>query len=185
MKVKIGNKTTTLPKNVVVAHMANLLASRAVILKKERDFKSAFLKYKNLCGEFLRENKNFIYVFGSEDWLDKFLEFEATQHSLILQEVYFQFSDSSYWSIPLNDIVNLKILSENLQQSDKMKLLSDPVSLAVWAQEKLTWDQVKDFAIIRDITGKNDEYNQEWPAVQKKIIVYSGKPENPAPCGRG
>lgn len=173
MKIKIGNKITTLPKNVVISHMANLLASRAMILRKERDFKSAFTKYKNLCNEFLRENKNFVYCFGTEDWLENFLAFESNQHSLLLQEIYFQFSDDSSWSIPLNDIVNLKILFEDLQQNDKAKLLSDPVSLATWAQEKLTWDQVKDFAIIRDISGKNHVYNHEWPSVQKKVIIYS------------
>jgi hypothetical protein len=177
MKVKIGNRVTSLPKNVVIAHMANFLATRSIVLRKDKDFKSAFIRYKSLATEFLRQNKNFVFSIGKDDWLEKFLEFEAQQQALLLQEIYFQFSDETFWSISLNDIVNLKILYDGLNSNQKTELLSAPIKLAEWAQEKLSWDQVKDFAIIRDVTGKNDVYNQEWPSVSKKIIVYNFESE--------
>ena len=173
MKVKIGNRQTSMPKHVVIAHMANLLASRAVIMRKERDFKSAFLKYKNLCADFLRENKKFVFSFGEELWLKEFLEFEKKLYELLLQEVLFKFSDKTTWSISLNDLANLKILHEGLKKDAKDSLLSKPVDLVTWSQEKLTWDQIKTFAVIRKIDGSDELYNEEWSSVPKKVIIYS------------
>jgi hypothetical protein len=39
MKIKVGNKTMTLSRDVIASHMANLLTTRAIISNQEKDFK--------------------------------------------------------------------------------------------------------------------------------------------------
>ena len=46
MKIKIGNKTMNLSRDVIASHMANLLTTRAIISNQEKDFKESFFKYK-------------------------------------------------------------------------------------------------------------------------------------------
>jgi hypothetical protein len=95
MKVKVGNRVTTLAKDVVASHMANLLSTRAIILGNERDFKQSFNKYKELSLAFLKYNRKFIYTFGDDIWLEEFLNFQAKQYELLMQDVMFKFSSSS------------------------------------------------------------------------------------------
>ena len=179
MKVKLGNRSTTLPKEAVVAHMANLLTTRAIILGKEKDFKKSFSKYNELCILFLGQNKMFIYSFGDELWLEEFLNFQSELHEMLLQDVVFKFNDGSTWSIALSDLANLKIINESTEKHDKGKLLAEPIDLVFWAQTKLSWDQVKDLSTLRMIDD-NISYKLEWPSVPKKIIKwqYQSTPNN-------
>jgi hypothetical protein len=169
MKVKIGNQITTLTKDVVICHMANLLSSRAIILRKETNFKLAFEKYKKLCSLFLNENKKFVYTFGTDDWLENFLLFEINLNELLVQDVSFQFSDKSTWSVSLNDIANLRIVIEENKKHDKMKLLENPIELIEWAQLNLGWYQIKPLATLTNFESENDTHEKEWPSVIKKI----------------
>lgn len=177
MKVKIGNKNTTLSKDVVAAHMANLLTTRSILLGGKVEFRQSFIKNKDLCIEFLRENKTFIYNFGDEEWLDDFLDFQKNQHELIMQDVFFKFSDGSVWTISLHDIVNLKIIKHREEKLDKIMLLKNPIELIQWAQDELEWDQLKNFAILKNIVGNEEKHVQEWRSVDKKIIkwTYTGE----------
>lgn len=79
MKVKVGNTITNLPKNIIASHMANLLTTRAIMTNKEKNFKKSFIKHKELCLAFLRENKKFVYSFSDQKWLDEFLKFQSKQ----------------------------------------------------------------------------------------------------------
>jgi hypothetical protein len=178
MKVKMGNKISTLSKDVVACHMANFLSTRAIVLGKEKIFKVAFNKYKQLCSLFLRENKKFVYEFGDDKWLEKFIAFQSKQHELALQEIYFKFSDGSEWTIFLHDIANLKMLYEPEEKHDKFKLLEKPVELADWAQNKLTWEQVKDFSVLRKISGNESSYIHEWADVKKQVLQYKYEAED-------
>ena len=178
MKVKIGSITTKLPRETVASHMANLLTTRAIILQKETDFKKSFHKYKDLCLAFFRENKGFIYSFGDETWLDVFLAFQEKEHNLLMQDVVFKFKDGSTWSVPLIDIANLRTLQEPDKKYDKNALLLDPIELVSWAQTALSWEQVEDFAILRQLESPNGTYNTEWPLVPKKVIKWLYETEN-------
>jgi len=178
MKVKFGNKTSTLGKDVVACHMANLLTTRAIVLGKEKDFKKSFLKFKQLCLLFLKQNKKFIYAFGDDSWYESFVEFQSKQHELLLQEIYFKFSDGSEWTIFLNDIANLKMMYEPDHKHNKNELLENPVDLAEWAQKILTWEQVKDFSVLRKISGNESTYNNEWAEVKKQVLQYKYEAED-------
>jgi hypothetical protein len=178
MKIKIGNLTTTLPKDVVASHMANLITTRLIILDKETDFKKAFIKYKDLVLSFFRENKKFVFSFSDEKWFDEFTHFQEKQHELMLQDVVFKFDDGSTWSIPLLDIANLKILQEPDKKYNRTTLLSSPLELVMWAQDILTWDQIENFAVLRNIDNPKNTYNNEWPSVAKKIIKWHYGIEN-------
>lgn len=178
MKVKIGSVITKLPRETVAAHMANLLTTRAIILQKETDFKKSFYKYKDLCLAFFREKKGFIYSFGDETWLDEFLAFQEKEHSLLMQDVVFKFKDGSTWSVPLVDIANLRTFQEPDKKYDKNSLLSNPVELVSWAQTTLSWEQIEDFAILRQLENPNNTYDTEWPSVPKKIIKWLYEAEN-------
>jgi len=169
MKAKIGNQITTLSKDVIVCHMANLLASRAILLRKETSYKIAFDKYKKLCQLFVKENKKFIYSFGTEGWLEDFILFEANVNELLLQDVTFEFSDKSTWSISLNDIANLRMVIEEDKKHDKMTLLKNPIELLEWAQVNLNWYQVKPLSSLISIEENTDIHDKEWPSVMKKI----------------
>lgn len=172
MKAKVGNKITNLSKDVIASHMANLLSTRAIISEKERDFKQAFTKYKELCLLFLKQNKKFVFAFGDELWLDEFLEFQKQQHELLMQDVVFKFSDGSVWTISLNDIANLKILNEPTEKHDKNKLLENAIDLVNWSQSDLSWEQLKNFATLKNIKPNDGLYNTEWKGVSKKIIMW-------------
>lgn len=172
MKVKIGNAVTTLPKDVVASHMANLLATQAILSGKENNFKDVFYKKKDLCLKFLKANKRFVFFFGDEKWYDKYDKFEISQYELLMQDLIFTFSDGTVWSISLNDIANLKIISENLK-INKEDLLKDPMDLAIWAQNELTWDQIKSFAILKNVVQKDSLYNEEWSSVAKKVLKWN------------
>ncbi len=172
MKTKLGNKITNVPKNVIAAHMANLLSTRAIISEKERDFKQAFCKYKDICLAYLRENPKFIYSFGDDLWLDQFLDFQKQQHELLMQDVVFKFSDGSVWTIALNDIANLKIIHEPEKKHVKNKLLEDSIELIDWAQSNLSWSQLKNFATLKNIQQNDELYGEEWVTVSKKIIRW-------------
>jgi hypothetical protein len=178
MKVKIGNRVTTLPKDVVASHMANLITTRFIILDKEKDFKKAFIKYKDLVLNFFRENKKFVFSFSDEKWFDDFMSFQEKQHELMLQDVVFKFKDGSTWSVPLLDIANLKILQEPEKKHSKTTLLLSPLDLVTWAQETLTWDQIENFAILRNLDNQEKTYNNEWPSVAKKVIKWHYEIEN-------
>jgi hypothetical protein len=178
MKVKIGNLTTTLPKDAVASHMANLITTRLIILDKEKDFKKAFTKYKDLVLMFFRENKKFVFSFSDEKWYDDFNSFHEKQHELMLQDIVFKFSDGSTWSIPLLDVANLKILQEPEKKHNRNSLLSAPLDLVTWAQEKLTWNQIENFAILRNLDSPENSYNNEWPSVAKKVIKWHYEIEN-------
>jgi hypothetical protein len=173
MKVQVGNKTMSLPKETVASHMANLITTRLIMLGKIKDFRSSFLKHKELCMIFLRMNKKFVYSFGSDDWLEDFFKFQTKHHELLMQEIFFRFSDGSEWSISLNDLANLKIMHESNLKHDKTQLLEKPLELSDWAQSELTWDQIKDFAILRRIDDNSVQYNEEWPSVNKKVVQFS------------
>jgi hypothetical protein len=173
MKVKVGNTISNLPKNAVACHMANLLTSRAIILKKENNYKKSFVKHKELCLAFLRENKKFIYSFSDQSWLEDFIHFETKQHELLMQELMFKFSDGSEWTVSLNDLASLKMIIDPNPKMDRNALLSQPVDLAEWAQNSLTWEQVKDFSILRKIAGDQDAYTNEWPLVKKKVVQFN------------
>jgi hypothetical protein len=165
---------TSLSKEVVVCHKANHLPPRSIITGKEFDFKKSFIKYKDYCSLFLKENKKFVYTFGSEEWYDEFVEFQARQHELIMQELYFKFSDGSEWTVFLNDLANLRLMLDS-SSKNKNALLSNPVDLADWAQSNLSWSQIKDFCVLRNITGNEDSYSNEWSATPKKVLQYQYK----------
>jgi hypothetical protein len=178
MKVKVGNTITSLPKNAVACHMANLLTSRAIILKKENNFSKSFNRHKHLCLAFLRENKKFIYSFSDQKWFDDFVKFETKQHELLMQELSFKFSDGSEWTVSLNDLASLRIMIDPNVNVDKNTLLSNPIDLAEWAQNSLTWEQVKDFSILRKIVGDQNTYTNEWPLVKKQVIQFNYETED-------
>jgi hypothetical protein len=173
MKVKIGNKTTTLPKSVVASHMSNLLTTRDIIMGKEKDFKNAFLRNLDLCLIYLRENKKFAYSFGDEDWLDDYLDFHSKQRELLLQDVLIKFSDGSVWTISLHDIASLKLARDPKIKENKMQLLENPIKLVEWAQEELQWNQISNFATLKNIQGNEDIYKKEWKLTNKKVIKWS------------
>ena len=175
MKVKIGYQTISLSKEIVASHMANLLTTRAIYLNKEKDFKTSFLKYKQLCLLFIRQNKKFVYSIGDDDWYDHFVKFQNTQHELLLQEIFFKFSDGSEWTIFLNDIANLKIILEPEKKYDKNQLLAKPVELVEWAQDNLSWEQIKDFAVLRQMQGNESSYIKEWAETKKQVLQYQYK----------
>lgn len=172
MKVKVGNQITNLSKDSIASHMANMLTTRAIVLRKEKDFKKSFVKHKELCLIFLRHNKKFVYSFTDQEWVDEFFEFQRKQHELLMQDLLFSFSDGSEWAVSLNDLANLKVLREGDKKLDKATLLTDPLALADWAQRDLSWDQVKDFAILKRISCDDEAYEDEWPSVSKKVIQY-------------
>ena len=178
MKVKVGNKITTLPKDVIASHMANLITTRAIVLNKEKDFKSSFYKYKDLCLAFFRENKKFIFSFSDDQWFEEFNAFQEKQHDLMMQDVVFKFTDGATWSVPLLDLANLKILQEPEKKHDRNALLSSPVELVTWAQNTLTWNQVANFAVLRHLDNPENTYNAEWPSVPKKVIKWHYEIEN-------
>jgi hypothetical protein len=173
MKVKVGSTITNLPKNVVASHMANLLTTHAIMINKATSFKKSFIKHKELCLSFLRENKKFVYSFSDQAWLEDFIQFEAKQHELLMQELVFKFSDGSEWSLSLNDIASIKIINDPQKGMDKNALLSNPVELAEWAQNAITWEQVKDFSILRRTQGDQTSYINEWPLVKKKVVQFN------------
>jgi hypothetical protein len=173
MKVRVGKKIiTSMSRSVVAAHMAQILAGRDVIFKKEKSYKKAFAKNKELTMAFLKHNKDYIYVLD-ETWLPDFLLFQEEQKSLLMQEISFKFSDGSEWTVPLSDIANIRIMTEPSLKLDKAKLLENPVELAEWAQKELSWDQVKDFTVLRHISGNPRTYNKEWPSVKKQVVKYN------------
>jgi citrate synthase len=178
MKVKVGNTITNLPKNIIASHMANLLTTRAIMTNKEKNFKKSLIKHKELCLAFLRENKKFVYSFSDQKWLDEFLKFQSKQHELLMQELTFKFSDGSEWSLSLNDIASLKMIIAPDPKQDKNSLLSNPVELADWAQNSLTWEQVKDFSILRKIKGDQITYTNEWPLVKKQVVQFNYETED-------
>jgi hypothetical protein len=51
-------------------------------------------------------------------------------------------------------------------------LLEEPIVLVSWAQEYLTWDQLKNYATLRNIDPEEATYNKEWSTVNKKIIRW-------------
>jgi len=172
MKVKIGKQTTYLKKDVVVSHMANLLASRSILLGESLNFKKTFLDYKKLCSDYLKINTNFVYKMGSEDWLEDFLNHQAAAQELLLQDVFFKFSDESIWSVSLVDLTDLKIINENipLQESTRESMLRNPVEVVEWAQNNLTWNQIQDYAILTGMAQTNPNHDLEWPKIKKSII---------------
>lgn len=172
MKVKLGNTYVRLPKDTVASHMANLLTTRSIFLNKDKDFKTSFIKNKELCLIFLRHNRNFVYSLVDNDWLEEILKFKTTQHELLMQEIVFKFSDNSEWSISLNDIANLKIITDHVGKNRKDELLNNPVELAEWAQQNLTWNQIKDFAILRKMEASHDLYQKEWFSTNKRVVQY-------------
>lgn len=172
MKVKLGNTYVKLPKDTVASHMANLLTTRSILLNKDKDFKTSFVKHKELCLIFLRHNKNFIYSLADSEWLEEFFRFQAIQHELLMQEIVFKFSDGSEWTISLSDIASLKMINNPEEQLKKEDLLKNPVDLADWAQHNLTWNQVKDFAILRRIESNNELYQREWLSTNKVVVQY-------------
>ena len=174
MKVKFGNTYVTLPKDTVASHMANLLTTRSIILNKERDknFKSIFTKHKDLCLFFLRHNKKFVYSLADSEWLEDFFKFQAIQHELLMQEIVFKFSDGTEWSISLNDIASLKILNNPKDKIKKEELLKNPVDLADWAQSNLSWNQVRDFCILRKVSPNDELYQNEWMSTSKRVVQY-------------
>ena len=176
MKVKIGNKTTTLPKNVVASHMANLLTTRDIIMGKESDFKNTFLKNLDLCIIYLRENKKFIYKFGDDDWLDDYLDFYKRQRELLMQDVIVKFTDGSVWTISLHDIASLKLARNPSGKENKMELLENPINLVEWAQEELQWEQISNFAILKNIQGNELKYRNEWKSTLKKVVKWTYEP---------
>ena len=176
MKVKIGKNTTSLSREVVASHMANLITTRLIITGQEKNFKKTFVKYKELCLMFLKQNKKFVYAFGEDSWFDEFSNFEKQQYELFLQEVYFKFSDGSEWTIFINDLANLRLMVDDTIK-DKSALLSNPVDLAVWAQNHLSWDQVKDYCILRKINTEESIYSNEWQTTKKQIFRYRYKNE--------
>ncbi len=178
MKVKVGNTITNLPKNAVASHMANLLTTRAVMINKATSFKKSFIKHKELCLFFLRENKKFVYSFSDQKWLEDFIKFEARQHELLMQELVFKFSDGSEWSLSLSDIASIKIINNPEKGLNKNTLLSSPVELAEWAQNSLTWDQVKDFSILRRMQGDQTSYTTEWPLIKKQVVQFNYETED-------
>lgn len=171
MKVKIGKQTTSLGKEVVAAHMANLLASRAILTGESDDLKQSFTEYKKICQLFLDSNKRFVYKFGDEKWLEPFLKFQANQNEILKQEVFFRFSDGSLWTVLVSDIAKIRAMQDKNFDSDNAVL--DPVELTEWAQDKLTWDQVKVFSRLRVLPlDFHGVYTVEWPDVKKKVIKY-------------
>jgi hypothetical protein len=178
MKTRIGNKTVSLPKEVVVAHMANLISTKLVFSDKEKNFKHAFTKYKDLVEAFLRENKRFVFSFSDEKWVDKFNEFQEKQLEIMFQDVVFKFSDGSSWSIPLMDIANLKMLQEPEKKHTRIALMSAPLELVTWAQEELSWDQISSFAVLRQLDSSQDIHKNEWKSVQKSVIRWHYELEN-------
>lgn len=178
MKIKVGNKTMTLSRDVIASHMANLLTTRAIISNQEKDFKESFYKHKELCLAFLKENKKFVFTFGDDSWLKEFIEYQNQQVSLLMQDVFFKFSDGATWSICLNDIANLKMLQEPEKKYDKKHLLTSAVELVDWAQKTLTWDQVQSFAVLRHLEYSNETYTNEWVNNTKKIIKWQYGAEN-------
>lgn len=173
MKVKIGNRATTLPKNVVASHMANLLTTRDIMLGKEKNFKNTFLKNLELCLAFLRENKKFVYSFGDEEWLEEYLDFQSKQKELLLQDVLVKFSDGSVWTISLHDIASLKIIREPKSKETKMSILEKPIELVKWAQDELQWDQISNFATLKNITGNEQIYMNEWKSANKRVLKWT------------
>ena len=63
-------------------------------------------------------------------------------------------------------------------KQDKNSLLSNPVELADWAQNSLTWEQVKDFSILRKIKGDQITYTNEWPLVKKQVVQFNYETED-------
>ena len=92
--------------------------------------------------------------------------------NLLMQDVFFIFSDGATWSIGLSDIANLKMLQEPEKKYEKNKLLTFAVELVDWAQKTLSWEQVKNFAILRHLEYSNDLYSKEWVSNNKKIIKW-------------
>lgn len=180
MKVRMGTKTGNMPKEALASHMANLLATRAISLNKEKEFRHALLKYKELAILFLNENKKFVFAFGEEDWVGAFFEFQQKRHELLMQDVVFKFTDGSVWSISLSDLANLKILSDHDAHHDKNVLLEQAVNLVQWAQEELSWNQIKSFASLKNIQDNDTMYEQEWHGVPKKIIRWRYPEDNEA-----
>lgn len=173
MKVKVGTKITGLPKDVVASHMANILTTKDIALGRERDFKKVFLKYKDLCLIFLRHNKKFVLNFSDQTWMEDFRIFRTKQHELLMQEMAFSFTDGTTWTISMNDLANLRIMLEPDLKHEKLNLLGLPVELAEWAQTSLQWEQVKDFTILREVTGDEAMYAKEWKTANKKVIQYN------------
>lgn len=169
MKVKIGNRTTSLTKDIVICHMANLLASRSIILRKENNFKIAYDKYKSLCYSYVKDRKSFVYAFGKEEWLEDFLLYEMNLNELLAQELTFKFSDNSSWNISLNDIANIRVVLEEEKKLDKMKLLENSIELVQWAQDNLHWYQIKPLAKLVDYESNPNVHEGEWSTVQKSI----------------
>ena len=172
MKVKIGKQTTYLKKDVVVSHMANLLASRSILLGESLNFKKTFLDYKRLCVEYLKANPNFVYKVGSEDWLEHFLNHQAASQELLLQDVFFKFSDESIWSISLVDLTDLKIINENipLQESTRESMHKNQIEIVEWAQNNLNWNKIQNYAILTGMSQNSQNHSNEWPKIKKSII---------------
>lgn len=171
MKVKIGNKVTSCSREIIASHMANLVTTRLIILGKEKNFKQTFEKSKELCILFLKSNKNFVYSFGEDDWFVKLMNFKKKQNELFLQELYFKFSDGTEWTIYLNDLANIRMMIDS-SQKDKSLLLKNPIELADWAQMNLSWQQVKDYCVLRRAVANESKYSNEWLSVKKRIYQY-------------
>ena len=93
-----------------------------------------------------------------------------------MQDVIVKFTDGSVWTISLHDIASLKLARNPSGKENKMELLENPINLVEWAQEELQWEQISNFAILKNIQGNELKYRNEWKSTLKKVVKWTYEP---------